>query len=356
MRHTGRVAPEGLDTRPTRRGEGRGLRPRDEVVVESRLDGGLRFRTGDRYLAVEPLGATRPATPPASERPARPRGTARKPAKWAPDHPWRERIRADVRLAVARRNQRAEEAARSNGKPPEADAPRCGRFHAKAGRGKRNDRLGVPSGRGPGQAQRDRVRTPDLRAGQARPSDRRCANHPAREDISTSLYPRTFLFRFDTGPFQWRLRRVAMRCPGRATWEADPELWHYAGPLDGGRLARQYDAFVECATAPGAQVEWLPEREDGLADSHFVFDPSFMTPAGAVLLRPGKALLRPEVALHEALWDPAGRAGDRGRRAAGNHEGGDLIWLDEATLAGAGRSGPTRQGLHSCAPCSGPGE
>ena len=131
------------------------------------------------------------------------------------------------------------------------------------------------------------------------------------------------------------LRRVAMRRPGRATREADPALWHYAGPLDARSLARQYDAFVACVAASGADIEWIPEADDGLADSIFVFDPSFMTPAGAILLRPGKPLRRPEVALHEALYrrlrvPVIGRVGPPGLA-----EGGDLLWIDDTTLAAA---------------------
>lgn len=138
------------------------------------------------------------------------------------------------------------------------------------------------------------------------------------------------------------LRRVAMRRPGRATWEADPALWHYAGPLDAGRLMRQYEAFVECVADSGARIEWIPHADDGLADSHFVFDPSFMTPAGAILLRPGKALRRPEVPLHDALYGRLGVPVVGAMEPPGIVEGGDLLWVDEATLV-VGRTFRTNQ-------------
>lgn len=139
-----------------------------------------------------------------------------------------------------------------------------------------------------------------------------------------------------------RLRRVAMRRPGRATREADPALWHYARPLDAGRLARQYDAFVAHVADSGAEIEWMPEADDGLADSIFVFDPSFMTPAGAILLRPGKSLRRPEVALHETLHQRLGVPVVGRVEPPGLAEGGDLLWIDETTLAAA-RSFRTNQ-------------
>ena len=138
------------------------------------------------------------------------------------------------------------------------------------------------------------------------------------------------------------LRRVALRRPGRATFGADPSLWHYAGPLDSDRLARQYDAFVECVAASGARIEWMPDEDDGLADSIFVFDPSLMTRWGAILLRPGKALRRPEVTLHRALYERLGIPVVGAIRPPGTAEGGDLLWLDERTLA-VGRTFRTNQ-------------
>lgn len=138
------------------------------------------------------------------------------------------------------------------------------------------------------------------------------------------------------------LRRVAMRRPGRATREADPAVWHYAGPLDAVRMERQYDRFTACVADSGALIEWIPERDDGLADSIFVFDPSFMTPRGAILLRPGKPLRRPEVALHESLHERLGVPLVGSIEPPGIAEGGDLLWLDEETLA-VGRTFRTNQ-------------
>lgn len=116
-------------------GEARGIRPGDEVIVESRLGGDLHFRLGHRYLAVESLGRTRPPATPAKDPPPKPRKPGSKPPKPAPDHPWRRQIHASARRAMARRNQRpTEEAARSNGRPEEpSDAVRAS----------------VPDGRGP---------------------------------------------------------------------------------------------------------------------------------------------------------------------------------------------------------------
>ncbi|MCZ0936547.1 MAG: arginine deiminase family protein [Gemmatimonadetes bacterium] len=149
--------------------------------------------------------------------------------------------------------------------------------------------------------------------------------------------------RFGVSSMVAPLRRVAMRRPGRATLEADPERWHYAGPIEPDRLLRQYDAIAECVAASGAEIEWIEgPQDDGLADAMFPFDPSFMTPGGAVLLRPGKELRQPEVASHEALYRRLGLPVIGAIEAPGVAEGGDLMWVDERTLA-AGRGFRTNQ-------------
>ena len=152
--------------------------------------------------------------------------------------------------------------------------------------------------------------------------------------------------RFGVASMVAPLRRVAMRRPGRATLEADPALWHYAAALQPDRLLRQYNAFAQRVAEAGAEVEWIggtaDDVDDGLADSIFTFDASFMTPGGAILLRPGKAMRQPEVALHEALYARIGVPVIGAIAPPGATEGGDLLWIDERTLA-VGRGFRTNQ-------------
>lgn len=129
------------------------------------------------------------------------------------------------------------------------------------------------------------------------------------------------------------LRRVAMRRPGAALFGADPAEWHYARPPDPGRLTAEFDALARVLTERGVEIELLPDADDGLADAIFTYDPSFMTADGAVLLRPGKALRRPEVELHEALYGDLGIPVLGRIEAPGLAEGGDMFWLDDRTLA-----------------------
>ena len=136
------------------------------------------------------------------------------------------------------------------------------------------------------------------------------------------------------------LRHVAMRRPG-AILSCDHERWHYAKPIDAAAMLRQFDAFVTLLEADGATVHWLPEADDGLADSVFTYDPSFTIPAGAVILRPGKPLRADETELHRRFYD--GLMPVIGSiEAPGTVEGGDCCWLDQATIA-IGRGYRTNQ-------------
>jgi len=125
-------------------------------------------------------------------------------------------------------------------------------------------------------------------------------------------------------------------------FEADPRLWHYAEPLDPERLVRQYDAFTELVLECGAEIEWIEPEDDGLADSIFPYDPSFVTGEGAILLRPGKSLREGEIGLHERLYRRLGVAVLGAIDAPGLAEGGDCFWVDERTLA-VGRGFRTNQ-------------
>ena len=134
-----------------------------------------------------------------------------------------------------------------------------------------------------------------------------------------------------------RLRKVALRRPG-AILSADPDRWHYAKPIDAAALVEQYERFVELVAAARAEIVWVdPEGSDGgaddLADSVFTYDPSFVVPGGAVLLRPGKPLRRPEVAVHERFYRSIDMPVLGRIEAPGVVEGGDCFWLDDRTLA-----------------------
>lgn len=91
--------------------QARGIRPRQKVTLELRIDGSVRFRFNQRYLDLEPV-VELPSAGPQNARPPRTNKTpaaakASKPRpmppKPGPDHPWKKngRLIANPR-AIAR--------------------------------------------------------------------------------------------------------------------------------------------------------------------------------------------------------------------------------------------------------------
>ncbi|MGK0477985.1 MAG: N-dimethylarginine dimethylaminohydrolase [Ilumatobacter sp.] len=137
------------------------------------------------------------------------------------------------------------------------------------------------------------------------------------------------------------LRRVGMRRP-KAILGADHKRWHYTKPLNPDALVEQYEVFARLVANSGAQIEWLPEIDDDLADSIFTYDPSFVVPGGAIILRAGKPLRAGEADLHEQFYTSIDVPVLGRIEAPGTFEGGDSFWLDNTTLA-VGRGFRTNQ-------------
>lgn len=150
------------------------------------------------------------------------------------------------------------------------------------------------------------------------------------------------------------LERVVMRSASSAMKGADPERWHYGPGFDAARAGAQHAEFARMVAASGAEVVWLDDLEDGLADSVFTHDPSLMTDFGALILRMGKPLRAPEPALHEKAYAALGIPILGRLEAPGQVEGGDCVWVDADTLA-IGRGVRTNQdGIQQLANLLGP--
>jgi dimethylargininase len=125
------------------------------------------------------------------------------------------------------------------------------------------------------------------------------------------------------------LRRALLSAPATsgdfaaAGWRERP---------DPARLHAEHESFAELLTGLGVDVTLLPS-EDGLVDACYAYDPVFVTGSGAIALRMAKGARAGEpermVAALEQLGVPTiGRL--EGNAVA---DGGDMFWLDEATLA-----------------------
>jgi N-dimethylarginine dimethylaminohydrolase len=129
------------------------------------------------------------------------------------------------------------------------------------------------------------------------------------------------------------LRRVLVKRPDEAFGQADPVLWHYTSRPNLALAQQEHDAFVASLAQAGVEVIYHEESQPERADAIFVHDPALVTYQGAVILSMGKALRRGEEAAiarrFEALDIPILYT-LHGQALA---EGGDLMWLDERTLA-----------------------
>ncbi len=138
------------------------------------------------------------------------------------------------------------------------------------------------------------------------------------------------------------LSRVMMHRPGADMANADPAVWNYGSALDAETLASQHAAFTAIVEASGAQVEWLPDGHEGLADAVFTHDPSLVTDQGAILLNMGKPLRKGERLAHSAYYGMAKVPVLGEVSAPGTAEAGDCLWLDQKNLA-VGRGFRTNQ-------------
>ena len=128
-----------------------------------------------------------------------------------------------------------------------------------------------------------------------------------------------------------RLLRVLVNRPGERYGAAhETEGAFYAEPIDLPVAQAQHDELVTLLEDAGAQVERLG-REAG-PDSIYTYDPALVCDGGAILLRSGKAIRRPEAAAMGEWFEANGIPVLARLEEPALADGGDLLWLDSHTL------------------------
>jgi dimethylargininase len=135
---------------------------------------------------------------------------------------------------------------------------------------------------------------------------------------------------FGSASMTGTLERVLVRPPlaeDAARWR---EYGWRAAP-DPAAAAAEHEVFAGLLEDAGAEVV-LSRHDPGNPDAIYVYDPVLVGREGAVLLRPGKEGRRTEPAALVATLAAAGVpvAGELDGSVLA--EGGDTLWLDEATL------------------------
>jgi len=121
--------------------------------------------------------------------------------------------------------------------------------------------------------------------------------------------------------------RILVRPPAAEDVPSWRELGWRAEP-DPARLADEHSRFRTALADAGVDVIEA-QGEPGNLDSIYVYDPTLVTPTGAILLQPGKTGRRgePDALASDLPLPVLGRL--EGDELA---EGGDTVWLDERTL------------------------
>ncbi len=147
------------------------------------------------------------------------------------------------------------------------------------------------------------------------------------------------------------LRRVLVKHAREAF--ASPEAiaaeWralHFTKPPDFARAIAEYDAFLERLADAGAAIERLPTASGVGLDSIYTRDASVVCGRGVILCRMGKPARVGEPAAQEAAFRGLGLPILGAIQPPGRLEGGDVVWLDERTVA-VGRGYRTNaEGIH----------
>lgn len=102
---------------------------------------------------------------------------------------------------------------------------------------------------------------------------------------------------------------------------------------DIGSAIREYDRLVELVAGDGVNIHFLPGGEWLTLDSLYVRDAMIPSPEGMILCNMGKAARRAEPEAAAAYLQGSGIAVKGAITGDGRLEGGDVVWLDDGTLA-----------------------
>jgi N-dimethylarginine dimethylaminohydrolase len=156
-----------------------------------------------------------------------------------------------------------------------------------------------------------------------------------------------------------RLTAVALRHPdaafgdaGRIAAQWRDLAWHSAPDLAAARA--EYAAFEALLREAGTKIVHLPDGDGLTLDSLYVRDALIVTPAGLVLAAMGKPARAGEPAANAATLEKAGYPVVGAIEPPGRIEGGDLVWLDQATLVAGHTYRTNPEGIAQLATLVGP--
>jgi len=132
---------------------------------------------------------------------------------------------------------------------------------------------------------------------------------------------------------------VLLHRPGdELSASADPAAVCMLEPLDGRIARRQHDSLAQAYQEGGIRVHYLQPPAQPPPNTMYLADLFFMTPRGAILARPAKAVRRGEERLAAAGLESLGVPLLGAVSGSGTFEGADALWIDaDRVLVGRGR-------------------
>ncbi len=110
------------------------------------------------------------------------------------------------------------------------------------------------------------------------------------------------------------------------------ELNYLASP-DYDKALKEYDNFVEYLKKSASDIYYLPQNDKTGLDSIYVHDPVIITNKGAILCNMGKEKRRAEPSAAGEFLLELGIPILGSITGEGTLEGGDVVWIDERTVA-----------------------
>lgn len=114
-----------------------------------------------------------------------------------------------------------------------------------------------------------------------------------------------------------------------AEWQA----LNFSAAPDFARAVDQYEGFLELLRSSGCAITMLPQAQGVGLDSIYVRDTAIVCDRGVILCSMGKSQRAGEPAALEAALRASGCTIIGAIQPPGRLEGGDVVWLDERTIA-----------------------
>lgn len=114
--------------------------------------------------------------------------------------------------------------------------------------------------------------------------------------------------------------------------EESPKL-NYISTPDFEKAQSDYNSFQQLIESFGIEIHTLPENKTTSLDSIYTHDPSVVTNGGVILCNMGKKERLPESKEMETYFTEIGIPILGQIEAPGTLEGGDVVWVDERTVA-----------------------